>query len=61
MSRLVTGIVADNRYDYPSEEGITIQYDSQPAEGKRLPIRNVSLGTCDPCRMTRWALTHVPC
>lgn len=43
----------DDRYDYPQQEAITIKYDSQPPEGKRLPIRDVSLATCGPCRADR--------
>ncbi|BEI93443.1 uncharacterized protein CcaverHIS019_0510710 [Cutaneotrichosporon cavernicola] len=42
-------------YDYPPEEGITIKYGSQPADGKRLPVLDPSLATCGPCRIKRYS------
>ncbi|GMK59688.1 hypothetical protein CspeluHIS016_0802940 [Cutaneotrichosporon spelunceum] len=42
-------------YDFPPQEGIKVKYDSQPVDGKRLPVVDSSLATCEPCRIDRFS------
>ncbi|KLT43767.1 hypothetical protein CC85DRAFT_284275 [Cutaneotrichosporon oleaginosum] len=42
-------------YNFPVEDGVSVEYDAQPAKGKRIAMHKASLATCGPCRAERFS------